>query len=80
MASVSVRYIVNDVDAAIAFYTRHLGFAEVMRVERDRGIDIVDDIADTYRRHGLPLSPGPCPHATARWSACRGIPDGSHSP
>ena len=30
MATVSVRYIVNDVDAAIAFYTRHLGFAEVM--------------------------------------------------
>ena len=26
MATVSVRYIVNDVDAAIAFYTRHLGF------------------------------------------------------
>jgi catechol 2,3-dioxygenase-like lactoylglutathione lyase family enzyme len=30
MATVSVRYIVNDVDAAIAFYTSHLGFAEVM--------------------------------------------------
>ena len=30
MATVSVRYIVNDVDAAIAFYTNHLGFAEVM--------------------------------------------------
>jgi catechol 2,3-dioxygenase-like lactoylglutathione lyase family enzyme len=30
MATVSVRYIVNDVDAAIAFYTEHLGFAEVM--------------------------------------------------
>ena len=30
MATVSVRYIVNDVDAAIAFYTRHLGFTEVM--------------------------------------------------
>jgi catechol 2,3-dioxygenase-like lactoylglutathione lyase family enzyme len=30
MASVQVRYIVNDVDAAIAFYTRHLGFREVM--------------------------------------------------
>src|SRR6202042_943217 len=29
-ATVSVRYIVNDVDAAIAFYTRHLGFTEVM--------------------------------------------------
>jgi len=23
-----VRYIVNDVDAAIAFYTQHLGFSE----------------------------------------------------
>jgi catechol 2,3-dioxygenase-like lactoylglutathione lyase family enzyme len=30
MASVSVRYIVNDVDAAIAFYTQHLGFTTVM--------------------------------------------------
>jgi catechol 2,3-dioxygenase-like lactoylglutathione lyase family enzyme len=26
MATVSVRYIVNDVDAAIACYTQHLGF------------------------------------------------------
>jgi catechol 2,3-dioxygenase-like lactoylglutathione lyase family enzyme len=26
MPTVSVRYIVNDVDAAIAFYTEHLGF------------------------------------------------------
>jgi len=30
MASVSVRYIVNDVDAAIAFYTQHLDFTVVM--------------------------------------------------
>jgi catechol 2,3-dioxygenase-like lactoylglutathione lyase family enzyme len=30
MATVSVRYIVNDVDEAIAFYCTHLGFAEVM--------------------------------------------------
>ena len=30
MATVSVRYIVDDVDAAIAFYCEHLGFAEVM--------------------------------------------------
>jgi catechol 2,3-dioxygenase-like lactoylglutathione lyase family enzyme len=30
MATVSVRYFVNDVDAAIAFYTQHLGFTEVM--------------------------------------------------
>ena len=26
MAPVSVRYIVDDIDAAITFYTRHLGF------------------------------------------------------
>ena len=30
MASVSVRYIVDDVDAAIEFYTGRLGFREVM--------------------------------------------------
>src|SRR5262249_51903099 len=30
MATVQVRYIVHDVDAAIAFYCRHLGFREVM--------------------------------------------------
>ena len=30
MATVQVRYIVHDVDAAIAFYTRHLGFQERM--------------------------------------------------
>src|SRR5437773_11448810 len=27
MATVNVRYIVNDVNAAIAFYTTHLGFS-----------------------------------------------------
>ncbi len=30
MATVSVRYIVNDVDEAIAFYCQHLGFREEM--------------------------------------------------
>jgi catechol 2,3-dioxygenase-like lactoylglutathione lyase family enzyme len=30
MATVSVRYIVNDVDEAISFYCRHLGFTEVL--------------------------------------------------
>ncbi len=30
MARVSIRYIVHDVDAAIAFYRDHLGFTEVM--------------------------------------------------
>ena len=31
MATVQVRYIVNDVDAAIDFYCQHLGFTELMR-------------------------------------------------
>jgi catechol 2,3-dioxygenase-like lactoylglutathione lyase family enzyme len=30
MASVQVRYIVQDMDAAIEFYCQHLGFKEVM--------------------------------------------------
>ena len=30
MSTVSVRYIVHDVDAAIPFYCEHLGFHEVM--------------------------------------------------
>jgi catechol 2,3-dioxygenase-like lactoylglutathione lyase family enzyme len=30
MATVQIRYIVRDVDAAIAFYCGHLGFREVM--------------------------------------------------
>ena len=30
MPTVSVRYIVNDIDAAIAFYRDNLGFVEVM--------------------------------------------------
>lgn len=30
MTTVSVRYIVHDVDAAITFYCEHLGFTEVM--------------------------------------------------
>ncbi len=31
MASVSVRYIVNDVDEAVSFYTKHLGFGLDMK-------------------------------------------------
>jgi catechol 2,3-dioxygenase-like lactoylglutathione lyase family enzyme len=30
MATISVRYIVHDVDTAIAFYCEHLGFSEKM--------------------------------------------------
>jgi catechol 2,3-dioxygenase-like lactoylglutathione lyase family enzyme len=31
MTSVSVRYIVNDVEAAVSFYTKHLGFNVEMK-------------------------------------------------
>ena len=31
MSTVSVRYFVDNVDAAIAFYTQHLGFTVAMR-------------------------------------------------
>src|SRR5690242_20711943 len=31
MSTVSVRYIVDDVDAAVAFYCEHLGFSQQMR-------------------------------------------------
>jgi catechol 2,3-dioxygenase-like lactoylglutathione lyase family enzyme len=31
MAGVAIRYIVDDVDAAVAFYTEHLGFEVQMR-------------------------------------------------
>ncbi len=31
MSTVSVRYIVNDMDATVDFYTTHLGFTVVMR-------------------------------------------------
>lgn len=30
MATVNVRYIVNDVDVALRFYCQHLGFTEKM--------------------------------------------------
>ncbi len=33
MATVQVRYIVKDVEPAIDFYCRHLGFREIMRRE-----------------------------------------------
>jgi len=34
MATVSVRYIVHDVDDAIEFYCQNLGFREVMHPDR----------------------------------------------
>ena len=50
MASVSVRYIVLDVDASIAFYTQHLGFSVDMHPA-----PLFDDLAglvDRLRQDG----------------------------
>jgi len=64
MASVSVRYIVDDVDAAIAFYCGHLGFAEVMHPALD-WCDVSDLIRsairladDELKRHTVEVEAG----------------------
>lgn len=44
MGTVSVRYVVDDVDAAIAFYSEHLGFDVAMRPAADFAIVVRDDL------------------------------------
>ena len=44
MATVSVRYIVDDVDAAIAFYCEYLGFTELMHPAETFAMLIRDDL------------------------------------
>lgn len=44
MATVSVRYIVDDVDAAIAFYTEQFGFALVMHPAPPFAMLVRDDL------------------------------------
>jgi catechol 2,3-dioxygenase-like lactoylglutathione lyase family enzyme len=44
MAIISVRYIVNDVDAAIAFYCTHLGFREEMHPAPNFAMLFRDDL------------------------------------
>lgn len=38
------RYIVNDVDASVDFYTRNLGFREIMHPNSDFAMLILDDL------------------------------------
>lgn len=59
---VSVRYIVDDVDAAFAFYTAHLGFTELN--------NFAPAFADVVRGHLRLLLSGPTS------SAGRALPDG----
>jgi catechol 2,3-dioxygenase-like lactoylglutathione lyase family enzyme len=60
---VSVRYLVDDVDAAIDFYTKHLGFAVRTR--------FAPAFADVTRAHLRLLLSGPTS------SAGRELPDGA---
>ena len=44
MATVSVRYIVDDVDAALAFYCQHLGFQEQMHPAPSFAMVVLGDL------------------------------------
>ena len=58
MSGVNVRYMVNDVNADVAFYTKHLGFAAGRRLSRGaekHGVDQLSSCAD-----GLPQFAGRC--------------------
>ncbi len=59
MATVSVRYIVDDVDAAIAFYCQHLGFEEAMHP------------APTLRCWRVAICGWPCPRRVGRAAVVR---------
>ena len=39
MSTVNVRYMVDDVDEAVAFYTKHLGFTVLSSAGSDRVIE-----------------------------------------
>jgi len=52
----TVRYIVDDVDAALNFYGRHLGFREVMHPAPEFAIMVRDDLRLTI------VSPVPAGH------------------
>jgi catechol 2,3-dioxygenase-like lactoylglutathione lyase family enzyme len=58
MATVQVRYIVNDVDAAIAFYCQQLGFTEVMHPAPMFAMLSRGDLRLVLSAPGGPGSPG----------------------
>jgi catechol 2,3-dioxygenase-like lactoylglutathione lyase family enzyme len=61
-----VRYIVHDVDAALAFYTTHLGFEVVMHP------------APGSRCWPVVRCGWPCPHPAARVGVVRPCPTGGY--
>ena len=67
MATVQVRYIVNDVDAAIAFYTQHLGFHEDMHPAPAFAMLSRGDLRLALSQGGMQNAPG---------GGSRAMPDG----
>ena len=62
MATVSVRYIVNDVDEAITFYCGQLGFQEVMHPGPAFAMLSKGDLRLVLTSRGVdPEAAGPCP-------------------
>ena len=58
MATVQVRYIVNDVDEAIAFYCQRLGFTEVMHPAPTFAMLTRGDLRLVLSAPGGPGTPG----------------------
>ncbi len=66
MASVQVRYIVHDVDSAIAFYRDRLGFAEVMHPAPGFAMLTRGDLRLVLSVPGAPNSGGGAPMPDGR--------------
>jgi catechol 2,3-dioxygenase-like lactoylglutathione lyase family enzyme len=71
MATVSVRYIVDDVDAAIAFYRDDLGFTEIMHPAPAFADDVARGPAPGAQRawRRAPAGDRRCPTAPCRIQA-----------
>lgn len=68
MPSVSVRYIVNDVDEAIAFYCAHLGFNLQRRPEtRPSSDDVSPYCSSLSSTPAACTSPAPTTRPTGAW-------------
>ncbi len=62
-----VRYIVNELDAAIAFYTKLLGFKVLMHPNSDFGMLMLDDLRLILVRPGMRSGGGrPMPDGTVQ--------------
>jgi len=78
MTTVNVRYMVDDVDAAVAFYTTHFGF-EVLSQAGDAFADVVRDdlrllLSGPKSSAGRPMADGETP-APGGWNRIHFVVD-----